>query len=296
MTHTRSLIYRSLLTLAFTATLAATAQATNYSPLVGPNLTYSNISENDTQLIGPPAVNSSPTGLFGQPILTPAGSNILSFNDSTFSVAVAGGTFETQDGKLTMDITPTIPGSGIHKLSLDEGGAWQVIGADGTGISAPAYVTATLLFNDLRITAVNGVALGSAITVHPTFSLSATTQIGAAHTSTSTGADTGNVQITSAGGSGQGLWDIVAAFDIDAALAGAGKSGKVTSLSLALDDKLLGNTISANGLTLAEIDKKHIILTPTTDPVPEPSTIVLGLVGGMGLLVGGRKWRKASQA
>jgi hypothetical protein len=49
-------------------------------------------------------------------------------------------------------------------------------------------------------------------------------------------------------------------------------------------------------LTLAQIDKKHFIITPSvTDAVPEPSTIILGLFGGVGLLFTRRQWRKANQ-
>jgi len=288
MTHPRLLILRSLLALASMATLAATARATNYSPLVGPHVSYTNINESDSQIAGPPPLSTSPAQLFGQPVLSPAGSDILSFNAMTFMVNVADGQFELQDGTLRMDISPTNPGGAIHGVSIDEGGGWKVFGPDGS-----ALAEATLLFNNMRITSVNGVALGTAIVVNPVFSQTISTQTGSAHLTPTTG----DVTITSAGGNAAGIWDITANFDIDAALAAAGKTGKVTGLSLALNNQLFGNTQVVNGLSLAEIDKKHFVLTTSvTDPVPEPSTIILGLLGGVGLLFTRRQWRQAAQA
>jgi len=292
MTHPRSLICRSLLALAAIAAFTVTARATNYSPLVGPKVTYTNINESDSQIAGPPAVTTSPAQLFGQPVLSPPGSDILSFMNSSFMVTVANGQFERQDGSLRLDLMPTVPGGALHTVLFDEGGAWNVLGPNGTGSGAPALAEATLAFNDLRITSVNGVPLGTAITVNPTFSVTSSTQTGTAHLTNGNG----DVTITSAGGNAVGLWDITANFDLDAALASHNLSGRVTGVSMALDDILLGTTTSSDGLTIAAIDKKHVIITPTaTNPVPEPSTIILGLFGGVGLLFTQRQWRKASQ-
>jgi len=288
MTHPRSLICHALLVLSAMAALAAPARATNYSPLLGPHVTYTNINESDSQIAGPPPVTTSPTQLFGPPALSPAGSDILSFNSASFMVMVANGQFELQDGTLRMDISPTHPATGaIHSLLIDEGGGWRVLGPAGA-----ATAEATLLFNDLRITSVNGVPLQTAIVVNPTFSVSDVIQNGTALVTPGTG----DITFTSAGGNGVGTWDILANFNIDAALASHNLSGRVTGLSLALDNQLFGNTQSGNSLTLAQIDKKHFIITPSvTDPVPEPSTIILGLFGGVGLLFTRRQWRKASQ-
>src|SRR5215831_15448259 len=78
MTQPRSLICRSFLALAAMAAFTATARATNYSPLVGPKVTYTNINESNSQLVsGPPPATTSPAQLFGQPVLSPAGSDIL---------------------------------------------------------------------------------------------------------------------------------------------------------------------------------------------------------------------------
>ncbi len=270
----------ALLALVLLLGISSAAYATNYGILTGPHVTYSNITEIDSQIFGPPPANSSPT-LFGPPVLSPSGSDTFSFGAMNFSVLVADGQFELQDGKLTMDISPTLEGGSISSLFFDEGGAWRVLGPD-SDISPDltSLAEATLLFNDLRITSVDGVSLGpNPIVVTPTFAEVASAQTGTAHFSLTTG----DVTITSAGGSGIGLWDITASFDLDAALAAVGKSGQhVTGVSVALDNELFGQTHDVEGLTLAAIDKKHFFINGIfVDPVSEPSTIALILVGGL---------------
>jgi hypothetical protein len=67
----------------------------------------------------------------------------------------------------------------------------------------------------------------------------------------------------------------------------ARSTARVTKLSLDLNNMLLAQ--STNGLSF--IDKKFFNINVTA--VPEPSTILLGLMGGVGMLVGGRRLRKA---
>jgi hypothetical protein len=284
---------RALLAIAGVLALATSAQATNYGDLHGPNYNYLNISENDSQIFGNPPVASTPTGLFGAPQLTPPGSDTLSFPNLSFGTLVANGQFELQDGKLQFDMTPANNGVFIHALTFDEGGAWRVLGPDSAITPATASMSeATLLFNDLRITSVNGVAI-SPIIVSPTFTETATTQTGPlAHVALSPG----DVNITSAGGNSTGLWDVTASFNIDSALAAAGRAGqRVTGISVGLDNQLFSQTSQVQGLTLASIDKKHFTVNLMTT-VPEPSTMILGAIGAMGLVVARRKLKKASKA
>jgi hypothetical protein len=255
------------------------AKASLYGNFAGPNVIYQNVTENDTQLTGPPTVSSTPTGLFGAPLLIPAGSDILTFPNMTFSSAAADGTFEFQDGKLTFNIVPN-GSADIHSLNFDEGGAWTVDGPEGDAESE-----ATLLFNNVSITSVNGVALTNAIVVTPTFTETATAQTNSA--SIVTVPDSGNVTITSDGTNSSGIWDITAGFNFDAALASAGLSGQITGISVALNDQLLAQTTETDGLTLATIDKKHLVITPTTTVVPEPAA--LSLLAGVGLLMARRR-------
>jgi hypothetical protein len=256
--------------------LASAAHASLYVNQIGPNISYTDINEFDSQSSGPPPVNSTPIGLFGQPVLSPAGSDNLSFPASTFDALAADGQYEFQDGKLTLDISPTLTTGSIESLVFDEGGGFRDIGS--------AAVEATLLFNDLRITSVNDVPLTTPIVVVPTFSESITPQSGTATTTTAPG----DVLAETTNGDTAGIWDITASFDLSAALAAADKTGNITGVSVALDDQLLADTTVAtqSGLSLAEIDKKHIIITGTTTPagpaVPEPASLSL-LVGAAAL-------------
>jgi hypothetical protein len=281
-------LHRSLTALfgAVPFVLASAAHASLYTNQIGPDISYTNINEFDSQLAGPPPVSSTPTGLFGAPTLSPAGSDNLSFPTSTFIVLVADGQYEFQDGKLTMDIAPTSSTGTLDSLSFDEGGAWRVTGEN-------ASVEATLLFNDLRITSLDNVPLASPIIVTPTFSQTITVQNGSPATATGTG----DVAIgTGDGGDANGIWDITATFDLDAALAAAGKTGDITGVSVALDDQLLGDTgvNEESELNLGQIDKKHIIVsgitTTTMSPgVPEPASLSGLLLGAAALVMRRRK-------
>jgi hypothetical protein len=257
------------------------AHASLYGNFVGPDVTYQNVTENDSEIAGPPVVNSTPTGLFGAPLLIPAGSDDLMFPNMTFSAQAADGTFVLQDGKLTFNIVPTTPTANIQTLSFDEGGAWRVAGTTGDASSE-----ATLLFNSLSITSVNGVALINPIVVTPTFSETDTIQTGSATVTPATG----DITFTSTGGNAVGTWDITAGFNLTGALAtefgaAAGKD-QITGISVALNDQLLANTTATTDLTLATIDKKHFNVTPGGN-IPEPAT--LSLLLGAGLLMGRRR-------
>jgi len=260
---------------------ARVAGAVMYGNFAGPNITYGNVMETDSQIAGPPPVDSTPSGLFGAPALSPPVSDNLAFPALSFSDLVADGQFQLQDGQLTFDVTPTTTGT-IHSLSFDEGGAWRVDGLEGD-----ASAEATLLFNDLRITAANGAPLAEAIVVDPTFSESDVIQTGSAGVSTGEG----DITFTSTGGDAAGTWDITADFDIDAALAAADQTGRVTSISVALDDQLFAQTTSVPSLTLASIDKKHFIVSGSTTPgtvVPEPGSLSL-LLGAALMMLRRRK-------
>src|ERR1700693_1756016 len=96
MRNIKSSIRPALLGAAAMVLPVSAAHAALYGNLTGPNIAYTNINESDNQIIGPPVVNSTPTGLFGAPVLVPAGSDEMAFPAMTFSDLVADGEFELQ--------------------------------------------------------------------------------------------------------------------------------------------------------------------------------------------------------
>jgi hypothetical protein len=281
--NTKHRLLPALLGSATSLILASAAHASLYTNQIGPNLSYTNINEFDSQISGPPPVTSNPTGLFGAPALDPVGSDNLSFPTTTFNVQVADGQFEEQDGKLTLDITPTQPGSSIDTLDFDESGSFRVQGPSGADATS---VEASLIFSNLQITSVNNVALTTPIVVHPTI-VTGAAPAGPANVSINSSGETGDVVITSDDGSAVGTWKINANFNLDAALADNQLTGDVTGVSVALDDDLVGETTASDSLTLGTIDKKSFEITgtvpnPVSGPggpgVPEPTTLSL-LVG-----------------
>jgi len=280
MKFPQSVLRCGLLGSALTIGLCSPAQAAIYGTIVGATTTYQNITETDSQIAGPPPVNSTPTALFGAPVISPTNSDNLTFPAISFSALVADGQFELQDGKLNFDAVPNSPTITLHSISFDEGGGWRVDGPTGDPMSQ-----ATLLFEDLRITSVNGMALGTPIVVAPTFTESIVTQNGTAQTTQGTGEDT----ITSTGGNADGTWDITASFNLDEALSINNLTGNVTGISVALHNQLFAQTTSTEaGLTLAEIDKKHFIVSDVTTvgpTVPEPASVWMLLGTGLMLMM-----------
>jgi len=272
----KSFLPCGLLASALVVGLSASAHAALYGNFIGGTTTYENVDESDSQSSGPPVVNSTPTALFGAPAIVPAGSDNLTFPAISFSSLSADGQFEFEDGKLTFNMVPNSLATSINSLMFDEGGAWRV-----QGPTSDASSEATLIFNDVRITSVNGVALANPIVVDPQFSESIVIQTGAA----STVSTAGDVTMNSTGSSAVGTWDITADFNLAAALAQNDLSGKITGVSVGLNNQLLTDTTQPDsGLSLAEIDKKHFIVSDVTTTVPEPASMSILLAAGLLLL------------
>jgi hypothetical protein len=266
------------------------AHAALYGNFVGPNLTYTNVTENDSELSGNPPVESIPAqGLFGPPILSPSTSDNLTFNDMSFAADAADGGLVYENGELTFGVVPSGPGKALTTLSFTEGGQWTLEGPAGDAVSFDS-----LVFDNLLITGVNGLPLATPIVVTPTFSETITPQSGPATTDTP---GPGTVTITSDGGTGisVGSWGVTADFNLAAAVG----VGNVTSVSVALDDALQASTTDVAGtVTLAQIDKKEFIVsggtTPFQGPPPMPEPGTLSILAGGGLLLGRR--RRASRS
>jgi len=274
--------------------IASQAHATIFNsypgPFVGPNVTYSNVVEGDSA--NPPP---DPSRLFGTPNISGdslqfSQNNIPLGTGLNFRVDVGGSTpVLLKDGTLTMNISATNPVLGnITNFTLSEGGGYGILGGTlATQVNAALQIP----FNPagyvggLGITSLNGVPLAQIIPVPYTESF--TPGPG------SSGAFTATASSITFSGPGSGTWSGFANFNIAGALAAAGKSGqRVTGLTLTLDNVLSG-TAEAN--SIAFIDKKNFSISTVT-AIPEPSTVILGLMGGFGLLACGRRMRKGQIA
>jgi hypothetical protein len=275
------LIFRkALLSAAALVALASVANAAtnNYGNIVGPNIMYLNVVEQTNQFPGP-----APATLFGAPQL--AGDN-LDFNPLGFSGSAQNGDFLVQDGLLSIDqIMTNSPLGNISKLTINEGGGWIVVGGPNA-----ATATATLVTGPILVAQLNGVNGPVNVSVNPTYTFS--------HTQTGAVAfaqGTNSLSFASNGGVGNGSWGITATYDIAAAITAAGLPAgtRVTKLgTLALDNQLVRDT---DPNSFSYIDKKFFSISVVT-AIPEPSTILLGLMGGVGLVLGSRKMRRAKVA
>ncbi len=297
MSHHPAIFRRAcLLAAAAVLAIATQARATIFNsypgPFVGPNVTYANVVEGDSA--NPPP---DPSRLFGTPNLS-GDSLIFSQNNIplgtglNFRVDVGGATpVLLKDGTLTMNIAATNPVTGnISGFSISEGGGYGILGGTlATQVAASLQVpfNSSFYVGGLGITSLNGVPLGTIIPVP--YAESFATGPG------STGAFSATASGITFSGPGSGTWNGFANFNIAAALAAAGKpaNSRVTGLTLSLNNVLSG-TAEANAI--AFIDKKAFSINAINTPIPEPSTIALGLLGGVGLIAGGRKLRKAKAA
>jgi hypothetical protein len=269
---------RALLSAAALVALASVAHAdANYGNIVGPNIMYLNVQEKDTQFPGP-----NPAQLFGPPSL--AGDNLV-FNPLGFAGSAQNNDFLVQDGLLSIDqIMTNSPLGNISKLTINEGGGFIVVG----GANA-AVARATLIAAPVLVAQLNGVNGPVNVTVTPTYAFN---HVEAGPVTVVQGAN--SLQFTSNGGVANGSWGITATYDIAAAVAAAGlpNGTRVTKLgTLALDNQLVRDT---DPNSFSYIDKKFFNITVTA--IPEPSTILLGLMGGVGLVLGSRKMRRAKIA
>jgi hypothetical protein len=274
------ILRRALLSATALVAMASVANATvnNYGNLVGPNIMYLNVVETATQFPGP-----MPPTLLGAPQL--AGDN-LEFNPLAFAGSAQNGDFLVQDAQLSIDqIMTNSPLGAISKLTINEGGGYIVVGAPGAGIARASLITSPIL-----VAQINGVGPAPVnVTILPTLAFSNVSNGAVTVTQTAN-----SIQFASNGGVGNGSWGITATYDITAAIIAAGlpANTRVTKLgTLALDNQLVRDTDPSS---FAYIDKKFFNITVTA--IPEPSTILMGLMGGVGLLVGGRRLRKAKTA
>jgi PEP-CTERM motif len=270
--------FRAIVGLAAAVAFSSVARATlvSYGTLAGANVTYTNVTENDSQFPPP-----DPDHLFGNPSLSVDTLQFLPQNSPkglAFKLTVGGGSPGLQDGTLGLGIVPTNPAGGITSISINEGGGYAV-----TGGTSATQVSAALNIANLFITSVNGNAVNPIAVAGLIESFSRTSGTGPFVASPN------SIVFSGSGGANTGTWAGTANYSnasLVAALTGAGFSGssRITGLTLSLDNVLSGTSEASS---VANIDKKFFNITTTT--VPEPATVVLAGLGAIGLAAGYRR-------
>ena len=235
---------RTLLTAAFAVTCTASAlgQDILYGDFDGTTVNYDNVRE-DAQ------------GLFGAPTIS---GDSLSFTPLEFLAQSQDGGISFTDGTLAFNVE-SINGDGIQTLTLEESGAYALLG-DGT---ATTRVEVGVVFS-VNVLEVDGVAFGG--------SADGSSQI-------AQGFSIFNADLVTSPGLAQ-AWQSEAVLDIaDLALTELGVTGQITRASVVLDNQLLA--ISEDG-SFSFVDKKTVDGVVVT--VPEPASIALLALGGVAVL------------
>jgi MYXO-CTERM domain-containing protein len=216
----------------------------NYGDFNANNYIYRQVTESSI---------TDPVPLFNAPTVS---GDTLKFNPTFGSISSAGNpgfAQDTTDGQLNFGIDAK-PGAFISQFSFNEAGDYSLVGLP----TAFAQATVSCPVN-VRVTEVNGVALGASILGQ--FSL------------TFTG---GGIYIFPPTNTG-GLWSGSGSFDVAAFLAANGIQGVATKVEIAIDNKL--TTLASNGAT-AQINKK-LIDGVTIQVTPAPASLALLGLGGL---------------
>ena len=248
----------------------AFADLISYPNVYGTCVTYTDIQEDPTRLAVPTSSESPPT--FGQP----TGSDSLGFPNLAFKAASAGGGFDLGDSKLSMTIsalngvaTPCIVQvvscPGISDVTLTEFGDYSLTRSAST--SDPTAEAKAIGW--VTVEAIDGQPI-SPFVVIPSLS----------------GAQFDNLfQLTGSQNSSLATpWSGTLVFNVAQALKDKGYTGCATELSFSLDDTL---EAMSDASSASLIEKKGVIIT--TDPVPEPSLLLLVASGTVALGMWRRK-------
>jgi hypothetical protein len=251
-----------------TLTVAQAAKAVvNYGNFVGPNVMYLNVTEDPTKVPGP-----TPVSLFGAPTLN---GNTLDFNPAGFKAESSNGGFAFTDSLLTTTLMTTNANEYITQLWISEFGSYSLLGGTPAGTKAGVSIDSI----QAKVTHINNVPVGGGGIILP--KTITYTNGGLAPSTTAFG----GIQFSSTGGNLIGQpWSANVSFNL-AAVPGA------TKIDLVLDNALFATSEQGS---FAFIDKKDFQIFNTV--VPEPGTILLGLAGGLGLVLMGRKAMKKQVA
>ena len=192
-------------------------------------------------------------------------------------MASGAGGVDVTDGKLFMNITAKDDNK-IDVLTVNEMGGYVIAGAGGT---AATQVNANVLGLSVAINAIDGMSVDG-----PTAIGTMTYYLVSSYVTLPPGggipSGPGVTPVAfPIGGAGDGTWAGTASFNLSDLLVGTQWEGhNVTGASLVFDNLL---TAQSETGTVAMIDKKRVWVTGNCEFVPEPGTIVLLGIGGIGL-------------
>jgi hypothetical protein len=238
--------------------LPVRATPIDYGDFAGTSVTYLQVTEDSA---------TDPTPLYGPP--TVAGNGITFSPTAAFSSNVSGGNSDITDGKLNTTLVTNNPSVGaIDNILVSERGDYTLAGsgtsATNTSVSAPVFLTLT----EVNGGTVSPVALFSG---NLTFSPSS-----------------GSYNLVSNPGSGV-IWNGSLLINVDALLVANGINGRATRIEYQMDNQLLAFSQSGS---IAFIEKKNGFVSISVN-VPEPSTLVLALIGSLALAWQFRRRRAA---
>lgn len=254
------LIAAALVSLTFAATAArdAAAASINYGDFSGTTVMYLDVTESSI---------TDPVPLYGDPQLV---GNSLIFRPTDFGSTSTGASSDMTDGQLSTTIMST-PNDVIHTIHIEESGDFLLAGS--SNAFAMAMIMAPV---NVRVTHIDGQEI-----------MGPMPQAQIPLTLLHNGSPTDGIFTLDDEGAGPGLWSGSLTIDIDALIQQAGLSGHATKVLFSMDNKLA--TASEAG-TVADIHKKDLALMLTTNPIPEPSTLVLCGIGAV--VLGGAGWRR----
>jgi hypothetical protein len=272
--------------------LASAAHATifnSFGTIVGSNATFTG-GERDTWTTDP--TPPSATWLFGTPVISGSGNNLnftpnpaLTAKPLAFSVS-SPGPEQFEDGALSVTISPTSPTGKIALMSISEGGGYFLQNAGPSSSVAAALNILGLVITEVDNTPISGIAVNGLnftqsfanVSGNGNFTILPT---GIVYTGN-------NIPVAT------GIWSGNANFNVQAALdAALGTGHRATQLELELDNVL--STTSIPGASVA-IDKKSFLIATSQNPVPEPASIVMGVLGGLGLATVSYRKKMAKKA
>jgi hypothetical protein len=251
----------------FGASSANAASMSYAGPLVGNTVIY---SIDPTHSVTESSI-TDPLPLFGPPTL--AGDS-LDFNPIGFGSFASNGSLDITDGQLTFMVTAK-PGQAINNIQFDEAGAVSLLGIGGAETSASDKLSVFINITEVNGVGINSINLGpNDFLPQPIFTPKGSFNL----------ATDGNLNLLP----WSGKLDVT--FQPFLIAHGFKATDVVTKISVNLDNQLMTTSKAPSrdlAGTSALIDKKDFFIIRTN--TPEPTSIVLALMGLSGTLLFARR-------